>query len=168
MVTEGYRGSPPLPPTPPAKTCQPGRNLGGTWEEPGANLGGSLRSMGFRLFLRYVCVFVRLLAFLRACWDNIASSRANIARRWPHLAPKTDQHSPKTTQHSPRWANIAPRWTNKASKMGQHGVNMLAKPCESMGFSMVFAFGFFVGSTSGQDWTTYVSDGPTWKQHGAA
>ena len=29
--------------------------------------------------------------------------------------------------------------------MGQHSVNMVAKPCESMGFSMVFAFRLLLG-----------------------
>ena len=41
VVTEGYRGSPPLPPTPSREnggtSGEPGGNLGGTWGEPGAN-----------------------------------------------------------------------------------------------------------------------------------
>ena len=137
MVTEGYRGSPPLPPTPPAKTCQPGRNLG--------NLGGTLRSMGFRLFLRYVCVFVRLLAFLLACWANIASSRANIARRWPHLAPKTDQHSPKTTQHSPKMGQHSPKMDQHSLKDGPTWRQHACETLQIHGFPMVFAFRLFLG-----------------------
>ena len=41
VVTEGYRGSPPLPPTTPAQNVstsgEPGGNLGGTWDQIGAN-----------------------------------------------------------------------------------------------------------------------------------
>ena len=121
VVTEGYRGSRPLPPTPPAKTGEPGANLGPTWGEPGANLGRTLRSMRFRRFLRYLCCclhFFRLLAFLLASWANIASSRANIAPRWLNLAPKMGQHSPKTGQDGPKMGQHSPKMDQHSLKAG--------------------------------------------------
>ena len=115
VVTEGYRGSPPLPPTSP-------RGNGGTWEEPGRNLGPTWGepsvAWGFGVFCDiyvFVWIFVRLFAFLLACWANIASSRANMAPRWLNLAPKTDQHSPKTGQDSPKMGQHSP-------KMDQHSL----------------------------------------------
>ena len=118
VVTEGYRGSRPLPPTPPAKTCQPGANLGGTWGEPG---GKPSVALGFGFFddiFVFVWFFVRLLAFLFACWANIASSGANLVPRWLNLAPKMGQHSPKTGQDSPKMGQHSPKMDQHSLKAG--------------------------------------------------
>ena len=116
----------------------------------------------------FVCVFVRLLAFLRARWANIASSRANIARRWLHLAPQTDQHSPKTTQHSPKMGQHSPKMDQPSVTDGPTWRQHACETLRIHGFFHGFCVSSFFGPTSGQDWTTYVSDGPTYHQDGAA
>ena len=152
VVTEGYRGSPPCCRLPPAETGEPGRNLGGTRGEPSV-------AWGFGFFCDifvFDCVFDRFLAFLLACWANIASSRANIAPRWLNLVPRWANIALRRAKIAPRWANIAPTWTNIASKLVQHSLNMGAKTLRIHGFFNSFCISSFFGSTSGQDWTTYV------------
>ena len=91
VVTEGYRGSRPLPPTPPAKTCQPGRNLGRTWGEPGGNLGETVRSMGFRFFL---AIFLFLFGFLFVFCRMLGQHSLKRGQPSPKMAQPSAQDGP--------------------------------------------------------------------------
>ena len=76
------RGSRPLPPT-------PSRENGPTRAEPGRNLGRTLRSMGFRRFLRYLCFCL-----------NFCSSSGVSSRMLGQHSRKPGQHRPKMAQPS--------------------------------------------------------------------
>ena len=131
----------------------------GLLPQVGPNWGEPSVAWGFGFFLRifvFISIFVRLLAFLLACWANITPSRANIAPRWLNLAPKMGQHSPKTGQGSPKMGQGSPKMGQHSPKMDQHGLNMGAKTLRIHGFFHNFCVSSFFGPTSGQDWTTYV------------
>ena len=66
---------------------------GGTWGEPSGEPSVAWGS-GFCVACLFLFAFLFVFGrFLRACWANTASSRANLAPRWFNLTPTTDQHS---------------------------------------------------------------------------